>query len=132
MKREKKAERDTALWLNDDQESLLRSVRDSLSGEKNSKGGKSSKKNKQRVHKRQKDLQRAAEVVDALSGLGEQRRRRYWTKNPVEQEITDFYEPSPNPLRQEEQLKERKRRTVSGEKNSKGSGTDSLIYLKRL
>ena len=136
MKRGKKAECDTAFWLNDDQESLLEEHKRRIKRREDHRRAEQERwreeeqraeqerrqedhrraeqerrrEEQRRERKRWKDQQRAAEVVDALSGLGEQRRRRNWTQNPVEQEIIGLYEPAPNPLRQDEQLKERKRR----------------------
>ena len=145
MKREKKAERDTALWLNDDQESLLvehkrrikrredhrraeqerwredkrrteqeRRREDKRRAEQErrreeQRGEREWQEEQRRERERWKDQQRAVEIVDALSGLGEQRRRRYWTQRPTEQEITGHYEPDSNPLWREEQQRERKR-----------------------
>ena len=139
MKRGKKADRDTALWLNDEQESLLeehkrrikrrkdhrraeqerwredkrraeqeRRQEDQQRAEQERRRKEQLKEHKQqeeqqRERERWKDQQRAVEIVDALSGLGEQRRRRYWTQYPAEPEITGLYEPDLNPLRQEDQ-----------------------------
>ena len=146
MKRGSKTERDKALWLNDEQESLLEEHKRRIKRRKDHRRAEQERwredkqraeqerrqedhrraeqerrrqeqrregerqEEQQRERERWKDQQRAVEIVDALSGLGEQRRRRYWTQRPAEQEITGLYEPAPNPLRQEEQLEERKRR----------------------
>ena len=85
MKRGKKAERDTALWLNDEQESLLVEHKRRIKQQEEQRREHDHQEEQQRERKRRKEQQRAVEVVDALSGLGEQRRRSR-AQCPTEQE----------------------------------------------